>query len=425
MIKKLRNIDTFSRNVIVVFAGASLFNLFNLLYQLLIAHQLSPAHFAAFNSLLSVFIIICAPLNTIQMAVAKYAAEFRARDEASKINFLLADLFRKFLILGVLTFFIFCFSAIFIINSLKIPSAAAAYIFAGLLAAMWLIPFFRGALQGLESFGVLSFALIVTGVIKLALAFVLVISGYDIAGAMAALLVSELAGLGIYYLALRPHLNNPRNLQKQQIDYRQLFGYLLPVAASFFCFMSLVNADMILVKHFFPAEESGFYSLAQMVGKIFLFLPLAISTVMFPRTSGLNAIKEDTAATLRKSLFFALCLCLAAGLFYNSFPALVLRILTGKAIPESIVLGRLFSVSMSFFTLSYVLILYFLSIKDLRFVKYLFCSLVLQILAIIFFHRDLIQVQLILCLNSIVLFLWHLFLARRHGLCMLNKPSLT
>ena len=423
MIKKLQNIDAFSRNVIVVFAGASLFNLFNLLYQLLIAHQLSPAHFAAFNSLLSVFIIICAPLNTLQVAVAKYTSEFRAKGEDSKIKFLLAGLFRKFLILAALTFFIFCFSAIFIVNSLKIPSAAAAYIFAVLLAAMWLIPFFRGALQGLESFGVLSFALIVTGVIKLVLAFVLVISGYDIAGAIAALLVSELIGLGIYYLALRPYVS-PRNLQKQQIDYRQLFGYLLPVAVSYFCFMSLVNADMILVKHFFSAEESGFYSLAQMVGKIFLFLPLAISTVMFPRTSGLNAIKEGTAATLRKSLFFALCLCLAAGLFYNSFPSLVLRILTGKVFPDSIILGRLFSVSMSFFTLSYVLILYFLSIKDLRFVKYLFCSLMLQILAIIFFHRELIQVQLILCLNSIVLFLWYLFLARRHGLSMF-KPGLT
>ena len=415
MIRKLKNIDPFSRNVIVVFAGMSLFNFFNLLYQLLIAHKLSPEHFAAFNTLLSIFIIISAPLNTIQVAVAKYAAEFRARGELSKIKFLLRDLLSKFLILGLLTFLIFWFGAIFIINSLKIPSHSAAYLFAVLLASMWLIPLFKGAVQGVEFFTGLSFALIVTGIIKVALAYILIVAGYDIAGAIAALLISELIGLGIYYLYLRPYFA-PGPLKREELNYRQIFGYLLPVAATYICFMSLVNADMILVKYYFAAEDSGFYSLAQMVGKIFLFLPIAISTVMFPRTSGLNAIQQDTAATLKKSLFYAICLCLAAGLFYNLFPGLVLRMLTGKVFPESLLLGRLFSISMSFFTLSYVLILYFLSIKDLRFLKYLFLSLVLQILAIIFFHRALMQVQLILCLNSAVLFVCHLFLARRHGL---------
>ncbi|MFH0935736.1 MAG: oligosaccharide flippase family protein [Candidatus Omnitrophota bacterium] len=415
MLRYFKNIDAFSRNVIIVFAGMSLFNFFNLLYQLLIAHKLSPEHFAAFNTLLSVFLIISAPLYTIQVAVAKYAAEFRAKGELSKIKFLLRDLLKKFLILGLLTLLIFWFSAIFIINSLKIPSHSAAYLFAVLLASMWLIPLFKGAVQGLEFFTGLSFALIVIGVIKVALAYMLIVAGYDIAGAITALLVSELIGLGIYYFCLRPYFASGA-IKREELNYRQIFGYLLPVAATYFCFMSLVNADMIMVKYYFSAEDSGFYSLAQMVGKIFLFLPIAISTVMFPRTSGLNAIQQDTAGTLRKSLFYALCLCLTAGLFYNLFPGLVLRMLTGKVFSESLVLGRLFSISMSFFTLSYVLILYFLSINSLRFLKYLFLSLALQILAIIFFHQALIQVQLILCLNSAVLFVANLFLARRHGL---------
>lgn len=415
MIKKFKNIDAFSRNVVIVFAGMSLFNFFNLLYQLLIAHKLTPAHFAAFNALLSMFLIISAPLNTIQLAVAKYLAEFRARGELAKIKFLLRDLLGKFLILGLLTLLIFWFSAIFIIHSLKIPSHSAAYIFTVLLASTWLIPLFRGAVQGMELFTGFSFALIAIGVIKVVLAYILIIAGYDIAGAITALLVSELIGLGIYYFCLRPYLA-PGAIKREELNYRQIFGYLLPLAATYFCFMSLVNADMIMVKYYFSTEDSGFYSLAQMVGKIFLFLPIAISTVMFPRTSGLNATQQDTAGTLKKSLFYALCLCLTAGLFYNLFPGLVLRMLTGKVLPESLLLGRLFGISMSFFTLSYVLIVYFLSIKDLRFLKYLFLALALQILAIIFFHRALIQVQLILCLNSAVLFVVHLLLARRHGL---------
>ncbi len=174
--------------------------------------------------------------------------------------------------------------------------------------------------------------------------------------------------------------------------------------------MNLVNSDMVLVKYFFSPSDAGLYSLAQMLGKIFLFLPGAISMVMFPRTSGLNAKNMETVSVLKRSLLYVLGLCILSVLFYNFFPSLVLKILTGKAYPESIVLGRLFSVSMTFFALLYILLMYFLSVKDLRFIKYLVFFTALQLLAIAVFHNNLIQVQLILCINAIVLFCIHLSL---------------
>ncbi len=89
----------------------------------------------------------------------------------------------------------------------------------------------------------------------------------------------------------------------------------------------------------------------------------------------------------------------------------MLKVLTGKVLPGSIFLGRLFSVSMSFFTLLFIIVTYFLSIKDLRFIKYLVVFSGLQALAIVFFHSNLIQVQWILCVNAALLFLIHLALA--------------
>ena len=166
----------------------------------------------------------------------------------------------------------------------------------------------------------------------------------------------------------------------------------------------LVSFDMVLVKYYFLPEESGLYALAQMAGKIFLFLPAAICIVMFPKTAGLKAKNLDTTATLKRSLLYAAILCILASLAYNLFPGFTLKILTGKVFPESIILGRLFSISMSFFTLLFILITYFISLKDLRFLKYLVFFTLLQFLAIGLFHKSLIQVQLILCLNAILLF---------------------
>jgi hypothetical protein len=160
-----------------------------------------------------------------------------------------------------------------------------------------------------------------------------------------------------------------------------------------------------------------------MAGKIFLFFPGAIALVMFPKTAGLNAKNIDTVSTLNRSLLYAAILCITAGLVYNTMPSFILKILTGKVFRESIVLGRLFSISMSFFALLYILITYFLSKKDLRFIKYLVIFTALQLLSIILFHKSLMQVQFILCINAILLFFVHLLLAYRTEQSFL-KPEL-
>ncbi|MEI6632113.1 MAG: hypothetical protein WCL25_05825, partial [bacterium] len=195
------------------------------------------------------------------------------------------------------------------------------------------------------------------------------------------------------------------------VDFKKIFVYLFPVAVNSFCFIILVSSDMVLVKLFFSSEEAGFYSLAQMLGKIFLFLPAAISIVLLPRASGLHAQNSDTTLTLKKSIIYALILGSVATAGYNLFPGLALNILSGKALAESILLGRFFSVSMTFFMLISILTMYFLSIEDLRFIKYLVFFTLLQLLGIFVFHKSLIQVQLVMCVNAALLFIIHMYLA--------------
>lgn len=409
MIKHIKNIDAFGKNVILVFLGTSVANLFNLLFQLLIAHRLSPVDFAAFNSLLSIFMIVGAPLVTLQAALAKYSAEFKAKEQLKKVKSLLSSFFFKAVILAVLTFFIFYFCRFYITDKLKIFSATSGYILAILIAISWFSPIFSGGLQGLELFKWLMAVSLIAGALKLILVFIFIQLGFNVSGALSAWLISVLAGYLIAYFPLRNFLSFKR--EQDDVNFKEIFLYLLPVAISYFCFNSLVNLDMVLVRYFFTPGDSGLYSLAQMLGKIFLFLPGAISIVMFPRASGLNAQNIDTGSTLKRSLLYAAILCISAALIYNLFPSFVLKILTGKTSPESVALGRLFSVSMSFFALSFTLINYFLSLKDLRFVKYLVFFTLAQSLGIIFFHRSLVQVQVIILVNAILLFLVHLILA--------------
>lgn len=403
MFKSLKKIDEFGKNILIVFAASFLVNFFNLLFQLLIAHKLSASDFASFNSLLSLYMVISAPLLTLQMAVAKYGSEFNAENKLDKIKFLFSDLLKKLSAIGFLTFFIILLVSLRLVSSLKIQQVSCAYILALLLALSWLTSLFMGVIQGLELFGWLVVSSVISGVLKLILTFALLNLGYSIAGGMGGLFVSTAIGLAILYLPLKKILDF--GIIRQDIKYKEIFFYLFPVAVSNLCFAVLTTFDMVLVKYFFSPADSGIYSLSQMVGKIFLFLPAAVSIVMFPKTSGLKAKKLDTISTLKRSLFYVMALCTFALLVYNLFPQFILKVLTGKAYPESVFLGRLFGISMSFFSLSFLLASYFLSIKELRFVKYLFTFTFLQVLGIIFFHSNLFIVQLILCLNSALLFL--------------------
>lgn len=413
MLLKTRYIDSFAKNIILVFAGVSLVNFLNLLYQLLVAHRLSLAEFAAFNSLLAIFTVISAPLGTLQMAVAKYCAQFQAQGNIQKVKLLLSVFFRKALFLAGVTLLVFGFFSSGITRALGIPSLYSGYILAALLALAWLSPVLSGGIQGLELFRWLTGSLVLSSLLKLGLAVIFVWSGYGIAGALGALLVAGLFGIFICYLPLRNYLR--ADASAENIKYREILLFLLPVALSSFCFMALANFDMVLVKYYFTAEESGAYSLAQMLGKIFLFLPASISVVMFPRASALNAKNMETATTLKRSLFYVSGLCVSAYIFYSLFPSFTLRVLTGKASSYAITLGRLFGISMSLFTLTFVFISYFLSIKEFRFIKYLVASCLLQYLAIAFFHPSLFSVQFILCVNALLLFCVNLILSCRQN----------
>lgn len=404
MLSKIKRLDHFTKNIIFVLLGTSLANFLNLIYQVLIAHKLSPQDFASFNALLAIFMLISNPFGTLQVAVAKYASEYSARKETRKINALINGLFSKGLIVSVIIFILAIFISPFIISSLKIYSLSSGYILAMLIGLSLLSPILAGGLQGLELFGWLVSSSLLSGIIKLVFTVLFISLGYQIAGALGALLISVIFGLVIGIIPLRKFLT--RQAAEEQLDYKKIFPYLFPIAISNVCFIWLTSFDMVLVKYFFSSETSGIYSLAQMVGKIFLFLPSAISIVMFPRTSGLSATNSDTRRFLNKSLFYAFSLCLSAALLYNILPGLTLKILTGKSLPESILLGRLFSISMTLFALSFVLFNYFLSIKDLSFIKYLVISVVLQLIGILIFHNSLLQVQLVLCANSFLLFIF-------------------
>ncbi|MBU1870482.1 MAG: oligosaccharide flippase family protein, partial [Candidatus Omnitrophica bacterium] len=257
----LKKFDSFTRNIIIVFAGTSLANIFGLLFQLLIAHRLAAADFAAFNAMLSIFVILSTPLSTLQLAVAKYSSGFSARGEEMKLRFFLSGFLRRLILFSIVTSLIFLVFSFPLLEKLKISSVSCSYILSGLIAVSWLAPLFTGACQGLELFGWLTTSTVAGGAMKLTLAFIFIGLGFGIAGTIGALLLSSLCGIIIFYIPLKKLFIWHKI--KEEIKYKEVLVYLLPLASSNLCFMALVNSDMLLVRYFFSAFDSGLYALGR------------------------------------------------------------------------------------------------------------------------------------------------------------------
>ncbi|MEK6567516.1 MAG: polysaccharide biosynthesis C-terminal domain-containing protein, partial [Candidatus Omnitrophota bacterium] len=258
-----------------------------------------------------------------------------------------------------------------------------------------------GGLQGLEKFKWLAIVGVVAGLSKLLFSVVLIKSISDtLLAGLSGFLLSTVTCIVLCLWPLRFLI---KGRSKEKIEAKQLYVYIFPVLIVSLCFTLVTNIDLVLVKHFFLTEAQD-YSIAQMIGKIILFLPGVIYAVMFSRVSGLHAIKSSSREILKRSLFYTFGLSFSAVVVYNLFPKVIFGLLTGQSSREIVLLGRFFSLAMLFYALSNVLFVYQLSVERYNFIWPLVLIALAQIIGICLFHTTTVWVLGIMLAGSVVMF---------------------
>lgn len=406
----------------LMFLAVTILNIFNLLYQLYMVRNLSPINYGALNSLFSILMIVSVPSGILQTVITKFVSIFYANNHPERINLLLYSFLKKISVFGLVIFFLLIFGSKGISSFLQITSPPLIVILGVITFFSTILPLTEGGLQGLQRFGYLGLTMITNGSLKLLLGIIFVSTGFGVIGAMSALAMSTFVALLLSFIMLasvlpKPLALNPESFRLKsndpvpEINFSEIYRFFYPVATVLLCFMILTNIDVVLVKRFFEPLEAGYYSIAQMVGKIILFLPITITLVMFPKISELHAQAKATSHLLKKSLLYAGALCGTAALICLLFPGLIIKLLSGEEHLHCIPLARIFSITMVFFALGYILLFYHLSIHYLGFIYPLVLLTTLQVLMIILFHQSLSQVLYIMCGNAMLLFLINTYLA--------------
>jgi len=392
----------FAKELVLLFIAINIVNFSNYIYNIIMARMLGPAEFSLFASLISIFIILSSLVSTIQTVTTKYISNFFAEKDYKSISNFFFSSFKKITLICLIFFIFFILTSKQIALFLNTVSPIPIIILGSMVIISIFVSISRGTLQGIQNFSHLSLNLIIDAILRLVIGILLVYSGFKNSGAIGSSSISGFIAILISFIPLSFIFKNRNN--KQDINFLEVYKYTVPVLIASICIFILISFDLILVKHFFNELQAGYYSAAATMGKIVIFIPGAIGLVMFPKVAEYHKKNLDSIDILKKSLFITLILCGGVTICYFLFPNFLIRAMFGKVYENGAYLIKFFGVAMTFFALNNILILYNLSIEKFKFIFPTIFFTILQIILIIFFHNQLIQVVLILLINSIILF---------------------
>jgi len=403
----MRLFDSLTKQIGLIFISSMVVNVSNYLFQIFMSRSLGPENYGILASLFSLFMILSVPAGALQMVTTKYTSNFKAHREIGKIKELAKGLLKRVSLFGLGGVILFTLGSKSISSFLHIPSRLPVIITGIALILSIVSPIVMGVVRGLQAFGYIGVDMIIGALVKLFSGIFLVYLGFKVNGALLGVIMGSLAAILFLIIPLKPVFGESK--ADPDFDFSQVYRYFFPVAIMLLCFMVLTNIDLILVKHFFNPSQAGYYAAASIVAKIILYLPGAITLVMFPKTSELYALNKKSKPVLKKSLFYGTVLCGGTLLLYLTIPSFIVKFLFGVQYIPIIPLIGIFGSAMCLFALSNILFLYQLSIHELKFLKTLIIGAIAEAILVALFHSSLTQVILILVGVGLFLFLSNVY----------------
>ena len=379
---------------LVLLSGSSLTTAINLAYNIVVARFIGPKGFGQATVVYTILTLISAATLSFQIVSAKAVARQSSPEEG-------AGAYRLFhrgaWAVGILIALVLLMFQRSIADYLNLSSPVLVALLAS--GAAFYVPLGsrRGYIQGTYGFRRLASNLVVEGAVRLGGSFLLILLGLGVEGVIAA----NAAAVAVAYLAIAPKLAGPvPDPLRLSHAFRETSQALV-----FFSGQVLINnCDIVLVKHFFAANEAGLYAAVAMVGRVIFAFSSAVVNSMFPLVAGTRDEERRDLRVIATSLVLVLGTGSALAFGLSIAPAWLWTTLFGSGfeiagkynLPYLLVL---YAVTTIIYSLSVVIITFEMSYKiaNTSWVQLAFSGVVIA--GICLFHsslREVILVQLIL-----------------------------
>ncbi len=285
---------------LTLLAGSGLVGLTNLVYNVATARLLGPSGFAHATAVYTILMLVSGITLSFQVVCAKYVAKSNSPKVQATV---FATLHQRSWMAGItIGLLLFLFKAP-LAQYLNLPSPVLISMLA--VGSAFYIPLGvrRGYIQGIHAFGPLAINFMVEGLVRLGGVFLLIDLGKGVRGAV---LASVLAVIVAYFVALPSPGLRSLSFRGVVISFREGLQ-----AVVFFSGQTVINNfDIVLVKHFFPPAEAGFYAAVALVGRLVNMCAWSVVNTMFPVSAGAGAEEQEGSPVLFTSLllvFLILC----------------------------------------------------------------------------------------------------------------------
>lgn len=346
---------------------------------------LAPVDFGVFVAVTALLQVLLSVATALRMVVAFYTADLSARVESrAAVGPFLAGTARWCLRWGLLAAAAMALASPALAAALRIPEPAPLWAASAMVLMLFIREPVLGALQGTQAFGALGRVQVGQAVLRLVLAAALILAGGQAAGAV---LAQPLAAAGAVALALprlRPHLAGGRGATGPRVSR----SYATMTVAGLALFGVLTNLDALFVKLAFSPRVAGDFATVVTFEKMSLFLPWAISFVLFPKATQRSATGRDPRPLLLVALAAALAPGVLLSAVYFAAPGPIVRaVFTDAYADPGAVLG-LVSLAGTLYAGVNIWLNYALSTGRTRFIHALCAVVLLQGGALWLFGRD-------------------------------------
>jgi O-antigen/teichoic acid export membrane protein len=426
---KIKN-DKFLRGSFLLSFGSVVVGGLNYVYQVLMARLLNVEVYGELQSILAILSITAVFTGTITTVMVKYTADFKAKGRMNQIYSLFLFLTKKVSLAGIAFLIIFMLLSGLIAKFLNLPEATPLLILGIAFFFSFSNSINSGINAGLQQFKAQSAIGITSTVVKLVSAVIFIKLGFELNGAVGAVVLAGVVGYSLSFLPIKFLFKLP----KTNVRVKEILKYSLPVFFTLLFTTLLFNVDIILVKHYFPAQTAGEYGALAILGRIIFFMTGPVIGAMFPMvadahgsvdnmggvgdmggaatnamsdtktlsaTKALPATKIFPAKILKKAI---LLITLIGAVFvtgYVLFANQIITILVGaKFLVISQYLGW-FGLSMFLYSLVSLFSNYFLSIGRVKGAYLVGGGALIEIISIALFHENLWQI--IVIMNGVML----------------------
>ncbi|MGB6985179.1 MAG: hypothetical protein WBD74_04285 [Candidatus Aquilonibacter sp.] len=400
--------DAFESRAIVnasalVFGATLVLSIGGFLFHAIASRRLGVDDYGSLYALISLYTIVGLPVSVFAPVVTKYSAEFGALHDDAHLRGLIGFIMRVFVIVGAI-YIIACFglamplAGFFHLASWQVPIVGVMAA-AGILSATM-----RSIGQGIHEYAAYAWSLMGEGVVKVAALAFFVVVGLTTFRASAAFLCGIVAGAALIAM---PLIGRYRRIEPAAVhlDWNRIFATTAGATALTLTTAAMGFGDVLIVKHYFLANQAGLYSVASLCGKILLYFVGFIPAILIPQATHRHARGEQTRKILWAAVAFIFVVAALGVISFKVGGVFVLHVLAGNAFDAALPLLPTYAVAMGALAMTNSLGSYGISTHRLGFVAPLMLATVGTLLVIALVHPTLAAVASELAVGNIVMVL--------------------